>query len=53
MPQVGDLVALLGLCISDPVEEISRQAKDGLSHLYKILLHQQGMEAWSPAGGIS
>ncbi|XP_059578301.1 uncharacterized protein LOC132248624 [Alligator mississippiensis] len=44
VPLVGDLVALLGLCISDPVEEISRQAKEGLSHLYKILLHQKGQD---------
>ncbi|XP_059579508.1 uncharacterized protein LOC109285930 [Alligator mississippiensis] len=44
VPQVGDLVALLGLCISDPVEEISRQAKEGLSHLYKILMHQKGQD---------
>ncbi|XP_025049661.1 uncharacterized protein LOC102368833 [Alligator sinensis] len=42
--QVGDLVALLGLCISDPVEEISRQAKEGLFHLYKILVHQKGQD---------
>ncbi|XP_059573138.1 uncharacterized protein LOC132244746 [Alligator mississippiensis] len=44
VPLVGDLVALLGLCISDPVEEISRQAKEGLSHLYKILMHQKGQD---------
>ncbi|XP_059579506.1 maestro heat-like repeat family member 5 [Alligator mississippiensis] len=53
VPQLGDLVALLGLCISDPVEEISRQAKEALSHLYKILLHQKGMETLSPAVGIT
>ncbi|XP_025051616.1 maestro heat-like repeat family member 5 [Alligator sinensis] len=53
VPQVGDLVVLLGLCISDPVEEISRQAKEGLSHLYKILLHQKAMETLSPAVGIT
>ncbi|KYO36118.1 hypothetical protein Y1Q_0013152 [Alligator mississippiensis] len=44
VPQVGDLVALLGVYISDPVEEISRQAKEGLSHLYKILVHQKDIQ---------
>ncbi|XP_067416136.1 maestro heat-like repeat-containing protein family member 7, partial [Emydura macquarii macquarii] len=52
-PRMGHLVAELGLSITDPAEDIARQAKAGIYWLYRLLLHRRGLsiheaeELWS------
>ncbi|XP_030391783.1 uncharacterized protein LOC115636159 [Gopherus evgoodei] len=42
-PRTGHHVAQLGLSLSDPAKDISRQAREGVSWLYQLLLHQRGL----------
>lgn len=45
IPILGRQVALLGICITDSVEDVSRQAREGVYRLYELLLHQIGKRA--------
>ncbi|XP_043367425.1 uncharacterized protein LOC122459444 [Dermochelys coriacea] len=42
-PRMGHHVAQLALSISDPVKDISWQAREGVYWLYQLLLHQRGL----------
>ncbi|CAM2106116.1 unnamed protein product [Caretta caretta] len=42
-PKVGYLVAQLGLYITDPPDDISRQTKGGIYWLYQLLLQKRGL----------
>ncbi|XP_039382292.1 uncharacterized protein LOC120398755 isoform X2 [Mauremys reevesii] len=42
-PRLGHYVAHLALFISDPGEDLSRQAREGVYWLYQLLLHQRGL----------
>ncbi|XP_075770383.1 maestro heat-like repeat-containing protein family member 7 [Pelodiscus sinensis] len=41
-PRMGHHVAQLGLFISDPSEDVSRLAREGVHSLYQLLLHHRG-----------
>nr|XP_032634045.1 uncharacterized protein LOC116823544 isoform X2 [Chelonoidis abingdonii]XP_032634046.1 uncharacterized protein LOC116823544 isoform X2 [Chelonoidis abingdonii] len=42
-PRMGHHVAELALSLSDPAKDISWQAREGVSWLYQLLLHQRGL----------
>ncbi|XP_075770405.1 uncharacterized protein LOC142823353 [Pelodiscus sinensis] len=42
-PRMGHHVAQLGLFISDPSEDVSRLAREGVHSLYQLLLHHRGL----------
>ncbi|XP_037744828.2 maestro heat-like repeat family member 5 [Chelonia mydas] len=42
-PKAGNFVLQLGLCISDPADDISRQARDGIYWLQRLLLQRRGL----------
>ncbi|XP_053151887.1 uncharacterized protein LOC128344892 isoform X2 [Hemicordylus capensis] len=40
LPALGHHVAQLGICITDSAEDVSRQAREAISCIYELLLHQ-------------
>ncbi|XP_061488450.1 maestro heat-like repeat-containing protein family member 7 [Rhineura floridana] len=54
LPALGHHVAQFGICITDPLEDVSCQARLTINCLYELLLHQMGLsmseagELWCP-----